>query len=60
VPWLHLQAVAHKKQQSTCEWEESDSKMLWMVSSEMWMEDWSSLVNLVIFFITSFTFTPEN
>jgi hypothetical protein len=38
VPCLQLQAEAHKKQQCTCEWETFASKMLWMVSPEMWVE----------------------
>lgn len=44
---------------STFEWEMVASKMLWMVSSEMWKEERRSSVNLLRFLIKSFTFTSE-
>lgn len=47
------------KQPCTFEWEMVASKMLWMVSSEMWKEERRSSVNLLRFFIKSFTFTSE-
>lgn len=47
------------KQPCTFEWEMVASKMLWMVSSEMWKEERRSSVNLLRFCIKSFTFTSE-
>lgn len=58
----HLQLggfLPHGKQPCTFEWEMVASKMLWMVSSEMRKEERRSSVNLVRFFIKSFTFTSE-